>query len=84
MAILPSHFLSSGVTSRLIKHENNLQIIKTKNCILSLAKYVSLKSDSYLNNIHLLNLETYTFPTQTIELSLACCAMYYVSKLYVK
>lgn len=45
-AILPSDFLSSGITLRQMKYENNLQTIKTKNCTSSLPKYVSLENDS--------------------------------------
>lgn len=63
MSILPSNFLSFGITSNLMKYESNLQINRTTNSILSLPKYVSLKNDSYLNNINPLNLEAYTFTT---------------------
>lgn len=51
MAVLPSDFISPGVTSRLMEYEKNLQITKAKNYILILPKYVSFKNYSYLNNI---------------------------------
>lgn len=80
MAILPSNFLSFGITSNPMKYESNLQINKTTNGILSLPKYVSLKNDSYLNNINPLNLEKHIhLQPQTVELSLVHYAMFYIS-----